>query len=56
MIEFIILVCIIILGLYCVYRPSIDVITSNSHYDILLWYNRYDGDDIIRTYKKLFTI
>lgn len=56
MIEFIILFCAIVLGLYYVYRPSIDVITSHTKYEVLLWYNKYDGEDVIRTYKKLFTI
>ena len=61
------LVVIILIILYVTvmlmyYKPSIDIIVRDTHYDVILWYSvlkweyRKDRAERIRVWKKLFTI
>lgn len=50
----IILFCLIIV--FVRYEPKIDLVSSYVNYHVLLWYNKYEGEYVTRTYIKLFTI
>lgn len=59
MLDYIILISVIITFLWMLYRyyePKIEVVVSVKHYQIYLWYNKWDGGYRGRAYKYLFKI
>ena len=53
----IIAVVIGFLSLFMHYNPSIDIVfCSKKKYEVLLWYNKYEGTEINRVYIRLFKI
>ncbi len=53
----IVLIFCLILPLYKLYEPRIDVVVLFKHYQVYLWYNKYEeGVYTGRTYKYLFEI
>jgi hypothetical protein len=46
--------CLIIV--FVRYEPKFDLVVSYNKKHLLLWYNKYDGKYVSRTYVKLFTL
>lgn len=50
----IVLLCLIIV--FVRYEPNFDLVLSYNKKHLLLWYNKYSGKYVARTYVKLFTV
>ena len=49
-----VLACLIIV--FVRYEPKFDLVLSYNKNHLLLWYNKFEGNYITRTYVKLFTL
>lgn len=50
----IVLLCLIIV--FVRYEPNFDLVLSYNKKHLLLWYNKFEGNYVTRTYVKLFTL
>ena len=50
----IVLLCLIIV--FVRYEPKFDLVLSYNKKHLLLWYNKFEGNYVTRTYIKLFTL
>ena len=50
----IVLLCLIII--FVRYEPKFDLVLSYNKKHLFLWYNKFEGNYVTRTYVKLFTI
>lgn len=50
-----VIMLLVIIKILLRYEPKFDLVVSNNGFILLLWYNKYDDDNIKkRVYKKLF--
>ena len=52
----IIVLVMLIASLFQYYNPNIDIVTEDTCYKVLLWYDYYEKDEIHRKYKVLLII
>lgn len=56
MLFLIILILACLITVFVRYEPKFDLVLSYNKKHLFLWYNKYEGKYVTRTYVKLFTI